>query len=215
MVKLQKTLKQRQRHAVRNSTHTAKLTPAEIRELNNAVDVVSKTGSQSSTKSNTARSRSRQSTTATPPISPDEAHAHKLRSHRNSVTENNSNNVLTPPDTPNGRRRSGSSTQGHHQQSYASGVIYAPRPRGAAQATFMSTNGLSSRPSSASSSTYRSLPTYVTVHVCPELMPLHGTHEFSFQLRLLLHPPCALLDQDALSNMSAATGVQKLHEVVR
>jgi hypothetical protein len=164
MVKLQKTLKQRQRHAVRNSAHTAKLTPAEIRELNNAVDVASKTSSQSSKKSDTARSRSRQSTTATPPISPDDTHAHKVRSHRNSATENNNNNVPTPPDTPNGRRRSGSSTQGRHQHSFAHGFIHAPRPRGVAQATFMSANGLSSRPSSASSSTYRSLPTYVTSH---------------------------------------------------
>ena len=166
MAKLQKTLKQRHRHAVRNSAHVAKLTPAEIRSLNNDA-LSSKTGSQSSSKSATTPSRSRRSTNGTPPASPDEPSAYQAQTHRHSVPRNNSINVPTPPHTPNAHRRSSqSSTHGHHHQSHgvahahAKGVIHAPQPRGSAQAAFMSANGISSRPSSSESSTYRGLPTY-------------------------------------------------------
>ncbi|KIW66191.1 hypothetical protein, variant [Phialophora macrospora] len=166
MAKLQKTLKQRQRHAVRNSAHVAKLTPAEIRSLNNS-SLASKTGSQSSTKSTSSPARSRRSTNATPPASPDDPPAYQAQAHRNSVSRNNSLNIPTPPQTPNGHRRpSQSSTHGHHHHGYgfahghAGGVIHAPRPRGSVQAAFMSAHGLSSRPSSSGSSTYRGLPTY-------------------------------------------------------
>ncbi|KIW93862.1 uncharacterized protein Z519_05177 [Cladophialophora bantiana CBS 173.52] len=165
MAKLQKTLKQRQRHAVRNSANVTKLTPAEIRSLNHSA-LASKTGSQSSSKSTSTHSRSRRSTNATPPASPDELPPYKAQTHRNSVSKNNSVNIPTPPLTPNTHRRSSqSSTHGHHYghqvvHSHANGIIHAPRPRGSAQAAFMSANGLSSRPSSSGSSSYRGLPTY-------------------------------------------------------
>ncbi|EXJ67720.1 uncharacterized protein A1O5_09066 [Cladophialophora psammophila CBS 110553] len=165
MAKLQKTLKQRQRHAVRNSANVTKLTPAEIRSLNHSA-LASKTGSQSSSKSTSTQSRSRRSTNATPPASPDELPPYIAQTHRNSISKNNSVNIPTPPLTPNTHRRSSqSSTHGHHYghhvvQSHANGIIHAPRPRGSAQAAFMSANGLSSRPSSSGSSSYRGLPTY-------------------------------------------------------
>ncbi|KIX99780.1 uncharacterized protein Z520_04416 [Fonsecaea multimorphosa CBS 102226] len=165
MAKLQKTLKQRQRHAARISTNVTKLTPAEIRSLNNGA-LASKTGSQSSSKSTSTQSRSRRSTNATPPATPDELPAYGAQTHRNSVSRNNSVNIPTPPHTPNTHRRSSqSSTHGHHYghhvvHGHANGVIHAPRPRGSAQAAFMYANGLSSRPSSSGSSSYRGLPTY-------------------------------------------------------
>ncbi|KIW24137.1 uncharacterized protein PV07_09869 [Cladophialophora immunda] len=165
MAKLQKTLKQRQRHAARNSANVTKLTPAEIRSLNNGA-LASKTGSQSSSKTTSTQSRSRRSTNATPPATPDELPAYGAQTHRNSVSRNNSVNIPTPPHTPNAQRRSSqSSTHGHHYghhvvHGHANGIIHAPRPRGSAQAAFMSANGLSSRPSSSGSSTYRGLPKY-------------------------------------------------------
>ncbi|KAJ9610786.1 hypothetical protein H2200_005563 [Cladophialophora chaetospira] len=169
MAKLQKTLKQRQKQAVRNSAKVAKLSPAEIRSLNNLA-VTSQPGNQSSIKSTSSPSRSRRSTNTTPPVTPDDPPAYQTQTHRNSVSRNNSINVPTPPHTPNGRRRSSqSSTHGHHHHhppasapvhGHANGVIYAPRPRVSAQASFMVASASSSRPSSSGSSTYRGLPTY-------------------------------------------------------
>ncbi|OAP56394.1 hypothetical protein AYL99_09573 [Fonsecaea erecta] len=165
MAKLQKTLKQRQRHAARNSANVTKLTPAEIRSLNNSA-LASKTGSQSSSKSTSTQSRSRRSTNATPPATPDELPAYGAQTQRNAVSRNNSVNIPTPPHTPITHRRSSqSSTHGHHYgphvvHGHAHGIIHAPRPRGSAQAAFMSANGWSSRPSSSGSSSYRGLPTY-------------------------------------------------------
>ncbi|OAG41081.1 hypothetical protein AYO21_04694 [Fonsecaea monophora] len=166
MARLQKTLKQRQRHAARNSANVTKLTPAEIRSLNNGA-LTSKTGSQSSSKSTSTQSRSRRSTNATPPTTPDELPAYGAQTHRNSISKNSNVNIPTPPHTPNTHRRSSQSSthgahhHGHHMaHSHASGIIHAPRPRGSAQAAFMSANGWSSRPSSSGSSTYRGLPTY-------------------------------------------------------
>ena len=167
MAKLQKTLKQRQCHAVRHSAHVAKLTPAEIRLLNNNA-LASKTDSQSSTKSNSSPSRSRRSTNTTPPGSPDEPPAYQAQVHRNFVSRNNIVNILTPPHTPNGHRRHSQSithSLQHHPShvathGQANGVIHAHRPRDTTQAAFISANRVSSRPSSSGSSTYRGLPTY-------------------------------------------------------
>lgn len=170
MAKLQKSLKQRQRQAVRNSPNVAKLTPAEIRSLNNSA-LASKVGSQTSSQVNSP-ARSRRSTNATPPTSPDNPSAYHTPNHRHSVSRNASIDVPTPPHTPTGRRRSSqSSTHSHHHahphaqgpvpiQGHFQGVIHAPRPRGSAHAAFMVANGISSRPSSSGSSSYRGLPTY-------------------------------------------------------
>ncbi|KIX03387.1 uncharacterized protein Z518_06939 [Rhinocladiella mackenziei CBS 650.93] len=165
MAKLQKSLKQRQHHSMRHSRHVAKLTPSEIRSLNNNIALVSKTGSQSSSKGTSSPARSRRSTNATPPATPDDPSASPAQAHRNPGSRNNSVNLQTPPHTPNEHRRSSqSSTHGHHHghpvQSHANGIIHAPRPRGSAQAAFMVANGISSRPSSSGSSNYRGFPTY-------------------------------------------------------
>ncbi|KIV94785.1 hypothetical protein PV10_02517 [Exophiala mesophila] len=163
MGKLQKSLKQRQRHSIRIKPHVAKLTPAEIRSLNNSA-IASSAGSHSSSHASSP-ARSRRSTTGTPPTSPDDG----LSSHRHSVSRNSPHDVLTPPHTPSGGRRSSqSSSHSHHhhnhqhtyQVPHSNGIIYAPRPRGHYHASFMS-SAPSSRPSSSSSSTtYRGLPTY-------------------------------------------------------
>ncbi|KAI1629604.1 hypothetical protein EDD37DRAFT_617453 [Exophiala viscosa] len=165
MAKLSKSLKQRQRHARRNSANVAKLTPAEIRSLNNK-GLDSTTGSQSSSNS-VSPVKSRRATTTTPPTTPPEkASAYQAQSHRNSVSRNSTVDVPTPPHTPNGHRRpSQSSTRshshGHHSdQPHGNGTIHAPRPRGSAHAAFVAANGLSPRPSSSGSSTYRGLQTY-------------------------------------------------------
>ncbi|KAK5209024.1 hypothetical protein LTR47_004735 [Exophiala xenobiotica] len=167
MAKLQKSLKQRQRHAVRNSVNVAKLTPAEIRSLNNN-SLSSKTGSQSSSQGPSPSTSRRSTTVTTPPSTPDDhASTHQAQSHRNSISRRSTVDIPTPPHTPNGHRRSSqSSTRGHGHtpiQSHANGVIYAPRPRVSGHAAFMAANGWShhsSRPSSSGSSTYRGLPTY-------------------------------------------------------
>ncbi|KEF60811.1 uncharacterized protein A1O9_02373, partial [Exophiala aquamarina CBS 119918] len=162
MAKLQKSLKQRQRNSIRNKNHVAKLTPAEIRSLNNSA-VASITSSHTSSKG-TSPSTSRRGTTTTPPASPDDANPLDRRTDsisRNSVSRKSITNVPTPPLTPNDRRHSSSSSKGHmHHHGHANGIIYAPRPRGHVQPTFMASNGISSRPSSSGSSTYRGLPTY-------------------------------------------------------
>ncbi|KIW53373.1 hypothetical protein PV05_08953 [Exophiala xenobiotica] len=163
MAKLQKSLKQRQRHAVRNSGNVAKLTPAEIRSLNNN-SLSSKTGSQSSSN-RPSPSTSRRSTTVTPPTTPDDhTSAHQAQSHRNSISRRSTVDIPTPPHTPIGHRRSSqSSTRGHSHtpvQGHANGIIHAPRPRVSGHAAFMAANGWSSRPSSSGSSSYRGLPTY-------------------------------------------------------
>lgn len=162
MGKLQKSLKQRQRHSIRIKPHVAKLTPAEIRSLNNSA-ITSAAGSHPSSHASSP-ARSRRSTNGTPPTSPDDG----LSPHRHSVSRNSPHDVLTPPHTPNGRRRSSQSSSHshhHHQHTYhvphSNGVIYAPRPRGHHQPSFMMSSAPSSRPSSSSSSTtYRGLPTY-------------------------------------------------------
>ena len=163
MGKLQKSLKQRQRHSIRIKPHVAKLTPAEIRSLNNSA-IASSAGSHSSSYASSP-ARSRRSTNGTPPTSPDDG----LSLHRHSVSRNSPHDVLTPPHTPSGGRRSSqSSSHSHHhhnhqhtyQVPHSNGIIYAPRPRVHHHASFMS-SAPSSRPSSSSSSTtYRGLPTY-------------------------------------------------------
>ncbi|KAK5039377.1 hypothetical protein LTR13_003634 [Exophiala sideris] len=164
MARLQKSLKQRQRHARRNSANVAKLTPAEIRSLNNKA-LESTTGSQSSANS-ISPVKSRRGTTTTPPTTPDKVSAYQAQSHRNSVSRNSTVDVPTPPHTPNGHRRpSQSSTRsqshGHRSdQPHGNGTIHAPRPKGSTHAAFVAANGLSPRPSSSGSSTYRGLQTY-------------------------------------------------------
>lgn len=169
MAKLQKSLKQRQRNSIRNKHHVAKLTPAEIRSLNNSA-IASLASSQTSSKG-TSPNSSRRGTTTTPPASPDDGRPLDHRNNsisRNSISRNSITNVPTPPHTPNGHRRPSSSSNhshhhGHshmHPHGHANGIIYAPRPRGHVQAAFMASNGVSSRPSSSGSSTYRGLPTY-------------------------------------------------------
>lgn len=169
MAKLQKSLKQRQRNSIRNNHHVAKLTPAEIRSLNNSASL-SIASSQTSSKG-TSPSTSRRGTANTPPASPDDGRPSEHRKDsvsRNSISRNSITNVPTPPHTPNGRRRpSQSSTHSHNHghghinhHGHSNGFIFAPRPRGHAQPTFMASNGISSRPSSSGSSTYRGLPTY-------------------------------------------------------
>ncbi|KAK5275320.1 hypothetical protein LTR40_013223, partial [Exophiala xenobiotica] len=144
MAKLQKSLKQRQRHAVRNSVNVAKLTPAEIRSLNNN-SLSSKTGSQSSSQGPSPSTSRRSTTVTTPPSTPDDrASTHQAQSHRNSISRRSTVDIPTPPHTPNGHRRSSqSSTRGHGHtpiQSHANGVIYAPRPRVSGHAAFMAAN---------------------------------------------------------------------------
>ncbi|KIW10395.1 hypothetical protein PV08_11357 [Exophiala spinifera] len=165
MALLQKSLKQRQRHAVRNSGHVAKLTPAEIRSLNHNA-LASATGSQSSARGS-MHSTSRRSTNATPPTTPeDHSPINQAQKHRDSISRRSTVDVPTPPHTPSGHRRlSQSSTRSHSHtpiQGHAHGHIYAPRPRSHGHAAFMAANGLSSRPSSSGSgsSMYRGLPTY-------------------------------------------------------
>ncbi|KIW46979.1 uncharacterized protein PV06_02596 [Exophiala oligosperma] len=179
MAKLQKSLKQRQRHAVRNSGHVAKLTPAEIRSLNHNA-LASATGSQSSSRGST-HSTSRRSTNATPPATPEDHPSRaQAQKHRDSISRRSTVDIPTPPHTPSGHRRpSQSSTRSHSHtpiQGHAHGHIHAPRPRGHGHAAFMAANGLSSRPSSSGSgsSMYRGLPTYrgpeVTHHVSMNML---------------------------------------------
>ena len=156
MAKLQKSLKQRQRHTIRSSPHVAKLTPAEIRLINNSA-LASKTGSQSSSKGTPSPARSRRSTNATPPATPDNPSAYQAQAHKNPISRTSSLNIPTPPHTPNGQHHAHGQALVH---GHANGIIHAPRPRGSAQAAFMVANGISSRPSSSGSSNYRGLPTY-------------------------------------------------------
>ncbi|ETI25311.1 hypothetical protein G647_02083 [Cladophialophora carrionii CBS 160.54] len=211
MAKLQKTLKQRQRHAVRNSAHVAKLTPAEIRSLNNGA-LASRTGSQSSAKSTSSPARSRRSTNATPPATPDEPPAYQPQAHRNPVSRNNSFSIPTPPHTPSGHRRpSQSSTHGHHHHGHgishghASGVIHAPRPRGSVQAAFMSGNGISSRPSSSGSSTYRGLPTYRG----PEVTRTGSVNMLQYPSHQIVNNPLSYFSRPRQSQISTSPELAK------
>lgn len=164
MAKLQRSLKQRQRHARRHSANVSKLTPAEIRSLNNQ-GMESKTGSQSSSHS-ASPINARRPTTITPPTTPDKASAYQAQSHRKSVSRNPVVDVPTPPHTPNGQRRSSqSSTRSHSHghrsgQDHGDGTTHAPRSKCSAHSAFVAANGLSPRPSSSGSSIYRGLPTY-------------------------------------------------------
>ncbi|KAJ4518752.1 hypothetical protein HRR81_001497 [Exophiala dermatitidis] len=160
MTKLQKSLKQRQRLSVRNSPHVAKLTAAEIRSLNHSA-LASQAGSEPSSKA-ASPSRSRRSTTATPPASPDHSSAREGRRPEGHLSRESSFNVPSTPVTPSERR--GSSRSSAHGRTPAVGehdaTLQSPRPRGSAQAAFMVANGMSSRPSSSRSSSYRGLATY-------------------------------------------------------
>lgn len=97
MAKLQKSLKQRQRHSLKSFPNAAKLSPAEIRSLNN-----SQAGSLTNSKTTSPNRSHRGSNATTPPATPiAEPSAYQSQEKRNSTVD-----LPTPPRSPSKDRHS-------------------------------------------------------------------------------------------------------------
>lgn len=143
MAKLQKSLKQQQRHSQSSKPHVAKLSPAEIRSLNHNASV-----SPESTKlspSASANSSSRRPSSSTPPITPDN-NFHRPLPRSSTVP------LPTPPRSPVKEHHRDSQRDYHHDHHHAG--------RSRSHSNGKAVNGYSRTSSTSSYRSGHSLHTY-------------------------------------------------------
>ncbi|RMZ86533.1 hypothetical protein DV736_g6240, partial [Chaetothyriales sp. CBS 134916] len=147
MAKLRKSLKQRQRRAMKMREQVTKLTPSEIRALNSTV---ASSGESLSRQGSTSSQRRH----ATPPDSPTDDQARQSRTSTSCLP--------TPPQSPKPQLPgSRSSLNLGHQP--LQGYVHHSRPHETKRSDMLNANGFSTRRwsnASASSASIRSLPMY-------------------------------------------------------